>query len=231
VLEELFATIQLDNASDCSGEGSSSDEEHLTLSHCVVMGIQGRKTIRLLGRIDKKQILILVDSGSSATFISSKAVEQLGYSTQAAPEVKVTVASGSQMTSNQQVQEVTWWTQGNTFSASTRVLELPHYDLILGMDWLERFSPMWVHWRRKKLRFTYNGKDITLQGIKDCTTQCNKIKVLKLKGLIKKEGVAQLVQLSPISNHNNGIAIPEEIQQVVEQHDYLFQDPKGLPPN
>jgi hypothetical protein len=47
------------------------------------------------------------------------------------------------------------------------VLPLGGYDMILGMEWLEEFSPMWVDWKRKKMRFTYEEKRITLVGVKE----------------------------------------------------------------
>jgi hypothetical protein len=31
------------------------------------------------------------------------------------------------------------------FTSDLKVLQISSYDLILGMDWLGTFSPMWVH--------------------------------------------------------------------------------------
>jgi hypothetical protein len=39
------------------------------------------------------------------------------------------------------------------------------YDLVPGIDWLERFSPMTCNWLEKWLEFQYNGSLIRLQGI------------------------------------------------------------------
>ena len=72
------------------------------------------------------------------------------------------------------------------------------YDLVLGMDWLERHSPMWIHWKHKLLRFSHNGQRIALKGMKDSPTSCHKIKVRKLKCLIRKGGLAQVVHLCPV---------------------------------
>jgi hypothetical protein len=37
--------------------------------------------------------------------------------------------------------------------------------MILGEDWLEACSPMWIHWVKKQMRFTHKGKRIMLKGI------------------------------------------------------------------
>jgi hypothetical protein len=90
---------------------------------------------------------------------------------------------------------------------------------------------MWIHWKRKQIQFTYQGKRIRLQGVKDCTSQCKKLKVQKLMGLLKKGSVAHLVQLSPTVTTNMDSVVPSDIQQVVDQHEHLLQDPKELPPS
>jgi hypothetical protein len=232
ILEEVFATIPMDTTSGGSDDGSSTEGgELLTLSQCAAVGVQGRKTIRLQGHISKTDILILLDSGSSATFISTKLVEQLGYTTADIPVVQVTVASGGTMPCTKMVSKVTWWTQGSTFTTAARVLDMPHYDMILGKDWLEQHSPMWIHWKRKQIRFTYQGKRIRLQGVKDCTSHCKKIQVQKLKGLLRKGSIAHMVQLSPIATENLSSDVPSDIQHVVDQFEHLFQDPTELQPS
>lgn len=63
---------------------------------------------------------------------------------------------------------------------------------------------------------------MTLTSVKDCTTSCYKLKARKLKGLIRKGGVSQLVQLSPISQSTPKHTIPDPIQQLIEEHVALF---------
>lgn len=109
------------------------------------------------------------------------------------PAAKVTIADGSVMNCNSQVPQLQWWVQGQTLQSIVRVLPLKCYDLILGVDWLETHSPMWVHWKRKKMKFTHNGQRITLRGVNDCTSKCSKLTTRKLKGMLRKGGVAQVV--------------------------------------
>jgi hypothetical protein len=89
---------------------------------------------------------------------------------------------------------------------------------------------MWVHWQRKRLRFTHNGKRITLKKIKDCLNQCKKVTVRKLKGLLRRGAVHQLVQLSPEVIDGSQTQIPQVVQQVLQSNADLFQEPQDLPP-
>lgn len=141
------------------------------------------------------------------------------------------MADGTKLTIDKKISKLVWWTQGHQFTSDARVLPVGCYDLILGMDWLEQFSPTWVDWRGKKMGFTYNGTRITLSGIKDCTSKCPPLKLAKFKGLLKKGGIAQLVHLSrqEQSHSVEHVDTPQEIQDLIQQHAHLIQEPK-LPP-
>lgn len=219
------------SAEDQGQDQTSSEEEMLSLSWSANEGTQSKRTIRLQGLMNNQEILILVDSGSSSTFISSATAQKLQFHQEDTVSVQVTVANGSQISSTKIVKDVTWWTQGHTFTTDARVLDLKFYDMVLGMDWLEKYSPMWIDWKRKRMRFNHKEKRITLAGVKDCTSKCTKLQVRKLQGLIKKGGVAHLVQLSLMQpNATPPTAIPPQLQELLQQHAHLFNDPTTLPP-
>jgi hypothetical protein len=149
VLEEFLDVIQPEQSQGASTDASSEDddEDMFVLSQCTIEGVQGKKTIKLSGIVDKQEILILIDSGSSCTFLSEKAVKALKCKITDVQPVSVTVANGQKITSDQQVSDFTWWAQGHTFHHFVRVLPISCFDLVLGMDWLEAHSPMWIHWK------------------------------------------------------------------------------------
>lgn len=51
-----------------------------------------------------------------------------------------------------------------SFTFDLWVLPLTAFDMIIGMDWLESFSPMQVHWQHKRLEIPYEGSTVLLQG-------------------------------------------------------------------
>ena len=177
-----------------------------------------------------KEILILIDSGSSYTFISDKIIQDLNCAVSDTAPVSVTIANGQKNSSSQQVTDFQWWAQGHTFTHTARVLAISCYDLVLGMDWLECHSPMWIHWKRKLLRFSHNGQHIALKGMKDFPTSCHKIKVRKLNGLIRKGGLAQVVHLCPILTEPTPTDVPAEVQHFIDSQSAIFREPDSLPP-
>lgn len=104
--------------------------------------------------------------GSSHSFISASFAERIAATTTAIPAVEVRVANGERLVCDKLAPDVKWWLQGQTFTIDMRLLELGAYDGVLGMDWLEQFSPMTCHWLHKTLTFEHQGKTVTLQGVR-----------------------------------------------------------------
>jgi hypothetical protein len=127
---------------------------------------------------------ILVDSSSSNTFVNFVMLDRIPYRAVPVTELKVRVANGQVIISDQEVKGLEWWIQGVIIYADARVLDIGAYDMILGMDWLESHSPMQCDWLHKKISFSHMGKQISLQGINsvlvDCLAEISGEQLLKL---------------------------------------------------
>jgi hypothetical protein len=146
VVEEMLDALEHDSEPDII----DSDEE---VENDIVMSVGDstaplplkRRTMKLHGKVGHLDVLILVDSGSVATFISDKLSQQLQTSMQHKPAAQYLTADGTPMVCDQIISNLQWSTQGHTFTSEVGVLPLKCYDMILGEDWLESCSPMWVH--------------------------------------------------------------------------------------
>jgi hypothetical protein len=76
-----------------------------------------------------------------------------------------------------------------------RVLALHCYDMIVGEDWLEAISPVWVDYKTKEMHLTHQGRRITLQVIRDQLQECPEIPRKKVQGLVRSGAVAYCIQL------------------------------------
>jgi hypothetical protein len=68
-----------------------------------VVGTIDKKTIRLHGLCGKQELLILIDSGSSSSFISQDIVNNTGVKVQPIPTIQVSVANGEKLVSDKAV--------------------------------------------------------------------------------------------------------------------------------
>jgi hypothetical protein len=123
------------------------------------------------------------------------------------------------------------------FEQDLKVLPLSCYDMILGGDWLEEFSPMWVHWRQRRMRFTHRGRRITLHGIQDDGSPIRPISARQLQGLLRRGAVAQCVRIQPLHQPESlhsltpaAESMPAEIQPLVQEFDDIFTAGQQLPP-
>jgi len=71
------------------------------------------------------------------------------------------VANRSKMYSHNKCEGFRWFIQGQEFHINLRILELGGYDIVLGVDWMRKVSP---------LTFDFNKMDmgstkLTLRGI------------------------------------------------------------------
>ena len=90
-------------------------------------------------------LTILLDLGSTSSFISTSVVKQLSSQTILQHKTSVSVAGGGILISPGIIQNVVWFIDDCSFNANLKLLPLTHFDIILGMDWLEQYSPMQVH--------------------------------------------------------------------------------------
>jgi hypothetical protein len=103
-----------------------------------------------------------------------------------------------------------------SFTSDIKIIPLEHFDFILGMDWLEQFSPMKVHWNLKWMAIPYQGYTALLQGT------------------LQPVPDAVLVQERPISMDtqapNGTEELPPAVAALIEEFATVFAPIEGMPP-
>ncbi|XBI82474.1 hypothetical protein VPH35_091156 [Triticum aestivum] len=138
----------------------------MQLSVNALSGADHPKTLRLRALIGNQVVIILVDSGSTSSFIDSALLQRLKVTTTTLDTaLPVRVANGELLQCTEEVADLHWWVQGHTFKYDFKALALRGYDLILGMDWLEQWGEMVCQWKEKWVQFQLEGHVIKLQGL------------------------------------------------------------------
>lgn len=249
VLEELWDALDMPSAEEVievESETMSADDSVCSLQLPDGQAVKRKQTLKLLARIGKHQVLVLVDSGSLGTFVSNKLVQMLDLQSEPCQSATFRAADGGHLQCSQKISQLQWTVQGHQFKSDARVLELRCYDMILGEDWLEAVSPVWVDYTTKAMRIIVNGKRISLQGIKDIATAFQQIGAKKLVDLIQHGGVMCCLQMTTNTSDSrlpddcqSVMSIqsqkltepPEAVQQLLCQYDKLFNMPDSLPPS
>lgn len=108
----------------------------LTLSVNALDGSSSFMCMRVIGKYGKRNLHILIDTGSSHNFIDLQIAKDLGCLLEPIPPVEVSAANGNNMLSNFCCKKFTWSMQGYQFTTEVRTLPLDCCDMVLGVQWL-----------------------------------------------------------------------------------------------
>jgi hypothetical protein len=128
-------------------------------------------------------MLLLIDSGSTHSFVDKSLVDRMQLQTTEIPKLRVKVANGEVINCAEAIPDMQWWAQGHTFSHTMRVLQLGGYDGILGMDWLKKCGLMTCDWPNKWIEFEHQGRMVKLQGM--IPKQQTELEELTVEQLVK----------------------------------------------
>jgi hypothetical protein len=205
-------------------------EDLLKLSLNAISGTESTECIKIRSLVYDKVMLILLDSGSSHSFVSTNFVAQAGLSPVPTMARQVHLPNGQVLISDQMVPQLEWWCQGFTLATDMRVLELEAYDAILGYDWLKSHSPMTCHWADRTLEFRDMGRDIKLQGVKQAPLSVQAMEAEQLWKCAKGNDIWAFAVVKCVKEQAEQV-VPEDIQSLIDEYTDLFQEPKQLPPS
>lgn len=173
---------------------------------------------------------ILIDSGSTNSFINPYAVSKCGVEIEPAKPMYVTVADGNTLVSDAMCNDLKWIMQGILFETNVGVLSLGGCDMVLGStDWMKQSSPLLFDFNHLNFTFKNGGKGVTLQGGEKIST----IKAITGKSLTKlcKKGAQNLMgYLFAITGEVDPSHTPLKVKELLLKYQDVIIEPKGLPP-
>nr|XP_027123207.1 uncharacterized protein LOC113739959 [Coffea arabica] len=192
-----------------------------------------RKTITLSGILDGEEVLILVDTGSSDSYISSELVigMDIGYQWVDQP-FSVIMGNGSCVTSNAICNGVQWRINQHNFRYNLKVMELGGWDIILGVDWMTHFSPITFDFQQLRISLHHEGDEIHLHGQADnCDMDLIRGKDLRTFIEYKKQMCMAMCGQQEKDRQGKSETTPQEVEALLQDYKDVFQTPSSLPPS
>ncbi|XP_026428893.1 uncharacterized protein LOC113324818 [Papaver somniferum] len=184
--------------------------------------------ICIAGHLQKKPIMILIDTGITHSFIDSQLTEQLGIHASPTGHMVVTVANGDSTISKGICHTLGWEMHGNQFSFDLRVLPLGGYDMVLGDDWLHHPDDITFSFSQLRISFMHQGNHITLQG-SSSNPSLSLISASAFKKYVKSKVPTLLGQF--FSNSTSPPPpTPSFLTLLVNSYSDIFAEPSQLPP-
>jgi hypothetical protein len=142
-VHELWGLFNVDSDSESRVVDSDYDAQvNMLLPQEIISSNCAAGTLKFMGQIQGHTVVALIDSGSSHSFIISYLSGVLSGIIVVPDPIKVRVASGQIITCQSEIKKAEWLIQDHQFMVDLKLILLPYYDIILGIDWLLKHSPM-----------------------------------------------------------------------------------------
>ncbi|XP_027060831.1 uncharacterized protein [Coffea arabica] len=192
-------------------------------------------TIKLQGLFKGTPLSILVDGGSTHSFVKNTVAQLFPEMVQTIKPFKVKVANGEYLTCSRMIPNMNWEMQGKPFTHDMFIINIEPYDMIIGVDWMAAHNPITFDFKQLNMTFDKEGERIWLQGE-------SKEAVLKLpKDNAEKEGLSTKIwkhacglKMSGTQVHSVtqlDIAFQQPLDALIADYKDVFGEPKSLPPS
>nr|CAD1843422.1 unnamed protein product [Ananas comosus var. bracteatus] len=235
--DEVFDERLLQEVEEEEQPPAGEEREESGVSIHALSGQHHHDTIKVQGEVDGKAVTILIDTGSTHSFIDFQVAKEVKAHMTGASPLTVTVANGHKVVSKLKCTDFKWTMQGEPFQFELRVIRLDGSSIILGIDWLRTYGKVTFEYSNLLVTFIKEGKQISLKGISE--------------GSKMEEAAAELKAITAVQWYKAGLegnccaighyyssetleeekGIPLPVGQVLTKFEEIFQEPKGLPPS
>lgn len=155
---------------DKAGGGEEEEEQFPDLGEVAaevtlnsVVGLSNPKTMKLLGVIEGKEVVVMIDPGATHNFISIKTIEELNIPVRESGNFGVSLGNGESVRGTGVCERVVLaLNEELVIKENLLTLNLGNSDLILGIEWLEKLGTISSNWKTQTMRFQLDGRAITL---------------------------------------------------------------------
>ncbi|MCI01233.1 hypothetical protein A2U01_0022258 [Trifolium medium] len=191
--------------------------------------------IRFTTIIDNIEVQVIVDGGSSNTYLQPRIAQFLKVPIEPTPKFQVLAGNGQCLTVEGMVRQLPLQVQGYELVVPAYLLPVAGANLILGSSWLATLGPHIVYYANLTLKFYQQGKFITLKGDKHPIPQQSQLH--QLRRMQHTNAIAECFTIQLMESEipqDILVELPSDIEPelAILLHKYrkVFQSPSGLPP-
>lgn len=185
------------------------------------------------GKFKDRKLNILIDSGSTHSFIDGCLIKKLELVAEVDLPLMVTLADGSRQLVDSICKRVVYEIQCQKLLTDMRPFNLGGSDVILGVDWLKTHSPVTFDFNNCNISLLKEGNQVKLQGI----TSSGNLQFISGKSLSKlmksQKGITQgcicMVAATRIEESNVGNTAQKlELTALLQKYQTVLKNQKGF---
>ncbi|CAJ2649147.1 unnamed protein product [Trifolium pratense] len=205
-------------------------EEEETEAECKFIGVLGNmgeyRTMKIGGKLENIDVVVLIDSGASHNFISPNLATALGLKVKQVTEKKIKLGDGHKVVSKGICENLSLLMGGLEVRVDALVLELGGLVVVLGVSWLCTLGKVLMDWKSLTMQFWHQGKSVILQG-----QGRNQEKQCYLNSFLANRRDAEEWWLKSTQQEQNvEVGVNTGLQPLLNKFTAIFQDNIQLPP-
>jgi hypothetical protein len=205
---------------------AAEDQEAIPeISLHVIAGTAHPQTFRVIGRLRSKEVMVLIDGGSTHNFIDQSMVNKYELPMVPNRKFQVTVANREKIDCIGLYPSLTIMIQGQIVTADYFILLVAACLVVLGVQWLATLGPVETDYKRLTMSFKKDGNLCVFQGLKQSGLQVSTEKEFNTMYIS-----SQFFAIIPVGSITQPNSHPSEIAQLLSNFSHVFNPPTSLPP-
>jgi hypothetical protein len=205
---------------------ATEDQEAIPeISFHIIASTAHPQTLRVMGRLRSKEVMVLTDGGSTHNFIDQSIVHKYELPVVPNKKFQVTVANGEKIDCIVLCPSLTIMIQGQIVTTNYFILLVAACPVVLGVQWLVTLGPVETDYKRLTMSFKKYGNLCVFQGLKQ-----SGLKVLTEKEFNTMYVSSQFFAIIPVGSITQPNSHPSEIVQLLSNFSHVFNPPTSLPP-
>jgi hypothetical protein len=189
----------------------------------AISGSLGANSMRLMGLLQKQQVSILVDSGSTHNFLDPAFLHKVQLPLTSTPLLRVKIADGTSVQSLGKLSPVTLKVQGYSISTTFHLIALGGCDMVLGVEWLSTLGPILWDFSLMTMQFTVMGITTKLIGLTPTGLSLEAGSHFFKNSPSANKGF--FLKLVAFDSKSNSPSIPATIQPLLNSFSTIFNEP------
>jgi hypothetical protein len=230
IQEEDVDTPPMPESPEISDINPPSDppEVELIISLNALTGFSAPQTLKLIGYIKHRKVIILVDSGSTHNFIHRRIAQETHCYIHAVNNFQIMIANGGSMKCGGRCENVCLQIGDYHLKSHMFAIDMGGCDIVLGAEWLRTLGPILMDFQNLTMQFDQGGHKYKFQGITAGSPEV--ISSHRMEKLLKKGHSGVIAQLHAIQATEIP-PVPQDLQALLAKYQTVFSTPQGLPPS
>ncbi|KAL1345712.1 hypothetical protein AAHE18_08G137600 [Arachis hypogaea] len=221
--EPHIVVVEPESDSDDAGEG---DEQPPKISLNALAGEFHLEMLRVRGTHSNRQLMILIDGGSTHNFLKGSVAKKLNLSLSPTHALQVMVGNGDSIHCGAMCKNLALTVQGYNFAINTYVLDLKGADIVL---WMMLLGTIRINYMELFMKFKIMGKWVVFQGerlLKDANLYFRELKKLNASNTIV---FMFHLEVTNTDSTPQAALEDESVQGVLTEFSEVFEEPSKLP--